>query len=292
MDTDRAVTHQKGQKGEPAGHNALLRRNGPESVSARVPGWHVAALCLVALVLPCALARPAHADEKTRRKASTQERSDDDDDRAGKDGKDPSGLRTTQGCIDKEIANRLAIKRKRRGAVDRLFVKQARHEISLLGGYYSSDLYSATYAAGGSYTYHMTEDTAVEFGALYTHANADIIRALEDGRGSLIDDEYARVLLIESLLRWSPIYGKLRVGGQIMRFDIHLAAGVGVVDSQTSRGATGVAGLGFELFIGKALAFRIDARDHVYREELLDEHFIVNDLSVISGLSLFLPFGN
>ena len=37
---------------------------------------------------------------------------------------------TTAMCIDQEIADRLAIKRKRRGAVDRLFVKQRRHEIS------------------------------------------------------------------------------------------------------------------------------------------------------------------
>ncbi|MCG8422351.1 MAG: outer membrane beta-barrel domain-containing protein [Proteobacteria bacterium] len=201
-------------------------------------------------------------------------------------------LRTTQQCIDREIANRLTVKRKRRGAVDRLFVKQGRHEFTLIGGYYSSDLFSATYVIGGSYTYHMTEGTAVEFGALYTHANADVIRAVEDSRGSILDDDFSRVLLIESLLVWTPIYGKLRMGGQIVRFDLDLAAGLGVVDSPTSRGAAGVAGVGVKLFIGKAMAFRIDARDHVFRQELLDEPFLVNDLSVTAGFSLFLPFGN
>ena len=210
----------------------------------------------------------------------------------GDDEEEDSGLRTTEACIDEEIANRLAIKRKRRGAVDRLFVKQARHELTAAGGYYSSDLFSATYTAGGSYTYHMTESTAVEFGGWYTHANADVIRALEDSRGALLDEEFSRVLLVESLLLWTPIYGKLRLGGKIMRFDVNLAAGVGVVDSPTSRGATGVAGFGFKLFIGKALAFRIDARDHVFFQELLDERFLVNDVSVTSGFSLFLPFGN
>ena len=40
-----------------------------------------------------------------------------------------------------------------------------------------------TYLVGGSYTYHMTDETAVEFAGWYTHANADIIRALEDERG-------------------------------------------------------------------------------------------------------------
>src|SRR5436190_1312374 len=47
---------------------------------------------------------------------------------------------TTAMCIDQEIADRLAIKRKRRGAVDRVFVKQGRHEVSAGGGYYASDL--------------------------------------------------------------------------------------------------------------------------------------------------------
>ncbi len=232
----------------------------------------LAALAGVALCL--ALTQPAAAD-------------DDEDEDEGK-----VGPRTTEVCVDDEIANRLAIKRQRRGAVDRLFVKQARHELTAMGGYYSSDLYSATYAYGGSYTYHMTEGTAVEFGLMYTHENADVIRALEDNRGAVLDEEFARVLLIESVLLWTPIYGKLRLGGHIMRFDINLGVGVGVVDSQTSRGATGVAGFGFKLFIGKALAFRIDARDHVFQQELLDESFIVNDISVTSGLSVFFPFGN
>ena len=203
-----------------------------------------------------------------------------------------AALRTTQVCIDQEIADRLSVKRKRRGAVDRLFIKQARHELTAMGGYYSSDLFSGTYITGASYTYHMTEDTAVEFGAAYTHANADIIAAIEDGRGAIIDDDYARVLLFQSLLLWSPVYGKLRVGGTIMRFDIHVDMGVGVVDSQTSRGAAGIAGVGMKLFIGKSVALRLDARDHVFRQELLDERFLVNDVSVTTGLSLYLPFGN
>lgn len=224
------------------------------------------------------------------------EASDDGGKDGDKDGDDrdeaerPPG--TTNACIDQEIANRLAIKRKRRGAVDRLVVKQARHEFTAMGGYYSSDLFSATYAAGGSYTYHMTENTAVEFGGMYTRANADIIRALEDSRGVVLDDETSRVILVESLLLWTPIYGKLRIGGHIMRFDINVAAGVGVVDAETSRGATGVAGFGLKLFLGKAVALRIDARDHVFRQELLDEQFLVNDVSVTSGFSLFLPLGN
>ena len=200
--------------------------------------------------------------------------------------------RTTEMCIDQEIADRLAIKRKRRGAVDRLFVKQGRHELTAGGGYYASDLLSGTWITTGSYTYHMTDETAVEFGGAYTHANADIIRALEDKRGVVLTETYARMIFAESLLVWSPVYGKLRLGGSVVHFDLHADIGVGVIDSKTSRGAAGVLGFGMRLFMGKAAAFRIDARNRTFRQELLDERFLVNDSAVTASLSLFLPFSN
>src|SRR5262245_26539261 len=69
-------------------------------------------------------------------------------------------------------------------------------------------------------------------------------------------------------------------------------AGRGVVDSPTSRGASGVGGIGVKLFAGNAVAIRLDARDRVYRQELLEEHFLVNDVALTMGLSLFLPLRN
>ena len=200
--------------------------------------------------------------------------------------------RTTEMCIDQDIADRLAIKRKRRGAVDRLFVKAGRHELTLSGGYYDSDLLSGTYIVGGQYTYHMTDETAVEFAGWFTHANADLIRNLEDNRGVVLTDTYARILFAESLLVWSPVYGKLRLGGTIVHFDLHGDLGVGVVDSSTSRGAAGVLGFGIKLFMGQAWAFRIDARDRTFRQDLLDDRFLVSDVAITAGLSLFLPFHN
>lgn len=199
---------------------------------------------------------------------------------------------TTAACIDQEIADRLALKRKRRGAIDRLVVKQGRHELTLGGGYYASDLLSGTYLAGGAYTYHMTDETAVEFAGWWTHANADIIRTLEDERGVVLTDTYARMIFAESLLVWSPVYGKLRLGGSIVHFDLHADLGVGVIDSKTSRGAAGVLGFGFRLFLGQAVAFRVDARNRTFRQDLLEERFLVNDMAITAALSLFLPFSN
>lgn len=234
---------------------------------------------LAALVI--AIAAPAAAEDRQPRVAAA------DTDTAPAD-----TTRTTDMCIDQDIADRLAIKRKRRGAVDRLIVKAGRHELTLGGGYYASDLLSGTYLAGGSYTFHMTDETAVEFAGWYTHANADIIRALEDRRGVLLGEDYERMIFAESLLVWSPVYGKLRLGGAVMHFDLHADIGVGVIDARTSRGASGVLGFGMRLFLGQAVALRIDARNRTFRQELLDERFLVNDSAITASLSLFLPFRN
>jgi hypothetical protein len=129
-------------------------------VASLVIAWVLVVSGAITIVAPAV----AHADTRT----------------AAKD--EPAELRTTEMCIDQEIADRLAIKRKRRGAVDRLFVKQGRHELTAGGGYYASDLLSGTYLVGGSYTFHMTDETAVEFAGWWTHANADVIRALEETR--------------------------------------------------------------------------------------------------------------
>lgn len=200
--------------------------------------------------------------------------------------------RITEMCIDQEIADRLAVKRKRRGAVDRQVVKQGRHEIAISGGYNASDLLSGTYIVGGSYTYHMTDETAVEFAGWWTHANADIIRALEDRRGVILADTYESIRFAESLLIWSPVYGKLRMGGTILHFDLHADLGVGVVDSNTSRGAAGIIGFGMKLFMSQAIVLRIDARNRTFREDLLDQRFLVNDSALTAGLSVLLPFTN
>src|SRR5262245_59182175 len=131
---------------------------------------------LVALVLLV----PALAYADNKKVAAADAKAKKSDAKTAADDAAPVG--TTAMCIDQEIADRLAIKRKRRGAVDRLFVKQGRHEMTAAGGYYESDLLSGTYLLGGAYTYHMTDETAVEFAGWWTHANADLIRAIEDKR--------------------------------------------------------------------------------------------------------------
>ena len=47
----------------------------------------------------------------------------------------------------------------------------------------------------------MTDETAVEFAGWWTHANADIIRALEDKRGVVLTEDYARMIFARVVAR-------------------------------------------------------------------------------------------
>ena len=193
-------------------------------------------------------------------------------------------------CIDETVKADLFAKRRLRGTRDRLFQQTNRHELTVRGGYYVSDLLDGTYVAGGAYAYHMTEDLALEASGAYTRlassAGSELERAFV-----LLQNKSRRALLFDADLVWAPAHAKMRVGGSIIHFDPFFAAGGGVVDSVLSSDIAGNAGFGLKFFVGKAMAIRFDLRDHIYRQQLLARKVLVNDLSTMLGVSLFLPLG-
>jgi outer membrane beta-barrel protein len=197
---------------------------------------------------------------------------------------------TGDACIDETIKADLFAKRRMRGTRDRLFQQTNRHEFVVRGGYYVSDLLDGTYVLGGAYAYHMTEDLALEASGAYTRlassAGSELERAFV-----LLQNKSRRALLFDADLVWAPAHGKMRVGGSIIHFDPFLVAGGGVVDSVLASDIAGNAGFGLKFFVGKAVAIRLDLRDHVYRQQLLARKVLVNDLTTMLGVSLFLPLG-
>src|SRR5580704_1204221 len=65
-------------------------------------------------------------------------------------------------CVDEELKEALVGGRHYRGVEDRLFTKAYRHELSVMGGWYAADLYSSNWVLGGAYTFHFSEDLALE----------------------------------------------------------------------------------------------------------------------------------
>jgi outer membrane beta-barrel protein len=197
-------------------------------------------------------------------------------------------------CVDEELERELVGGRHYRGVQERLFTKAYRHELSAMGGYYAADLYSSNWVAGGAYTFHFSEDLALEASVAVTRFRSAVTDAYERRYPQIqvLDRTDKAGTLYFGHLVWSFAYGKLRwMGDGISRFDFNVAFGAGVTDDSTSRGVTASAGIGAKLYFGKWFAVRFDVRDHVLREVLVGDDHLVNDVLVTLGASVFFPFG-
>jgi outer membrane beta-barrel protein len=192
-------------------------------------------------------------------------------------------------CIDEELKADLDAKRRRRSVKERLVQKTNRHELIARGGHYVSDLFDATWVAGGAYAYHLTEDFAVEASAAYTRLTSAGGPELERVF-SVLEGRERRQLLFATNLVFSPLHAKLESGSSVVHFDVSATLGAGVVDSALASGVAGNAGVGFAFFVGHAVTLRLDVRDYVFRQQLLGTKVIVNDLAATVGVGLMLPF--
>lgn len=197
-------------------------------------------------------------------------------------------------CVDEELKQELVGGRHYRGVQERLFVKAFRHELSGMGGYYASDLYSSSWVLGGAYTFHFSEDLALEASVAFTRFRSSVTDAYERRypQVQLLDRTDKPGRLYFGHLVWSFAYGKLRwMGGGISRFDFNFALGAGVTDDSTGRGLTGSFGFGTKWYFTKWFSLRLDVRDRILKQALVGEEQLVNDVVVTVGPSLWFPFG-
>jgi outer membrane beta-barrel protein len=195
-------------------------------------------------------------------------------------------------CVDEKLKQELIAKKRGRRTDQRDFVKSARHELTLQGGYYVADLLDGTYIVGAAYTYHLSEDVGIEASFGFSQFRSSVASRLEQDHGVTVLPKVDRVYLAFTDLVWAPIHGKMRLfADSIVHFDIHGAVGVGVIDNATSLGAAGQFGVGIKLLLGKSWALRLDVRDHLYRQQVLQVSQYVQDFSLTMGVSVFVPKG-
>ena len=201
-------------------------------------------------------------------------------------------------CVDEELKEQLIGRRAYRGVVPRLFKKALRHEISPMGGWYAADLSSGAPVYGGAYTFHFTEELGLEASYFRTRQRFKLLDAIIDrqqGLVGIVDEPAGDVDIFLGHLVWSLAYGKVRwLGGGISRFDFYLSIGAGATDEPAGVGLTGSGGFGLKFYLTQWLALRLDVRDHVraQRRASLGVEEIVNDVSAMGGLSLFIPFSS
>ncbi len=193
-------------------------------------------------------------------------------------------------CVDPDEKAKLIAQKRGRREDERDFVKTARHELTIMGGYYVSDLLDGTYIVGGAYTYHLTEDAGIEASFNFSQVRSSVASQLEHDHGVTILPKQDRVYLVFTDLVWSPVHGKMRMfADAIVHFDIFGLAGVGIIDNATSFGAAGQFGVGTKIFLSPSWALRLDVRDQLYKQQILDVRQYVNDFSLTLGVSVFLP---
>jgi outer membrane beta-barrel protein len=193
-------------------------------------------------------------------------------------------------CVDPVEKAKLIAEKRGRRADERDFVKTGRHELTVQGGYYVSDLLDGTYVVGAAYTYHLTEDAGIEASFAYSQVRSSVASRLEHDRGVQILPKQDSVYLAFTNLVWAPVHGKMRMfADSIVHFDIYGSAGVGIIDNATSFGAAGQFGLGTKIFLSKSWAMRLDVRDQLYKQQILSVRQYVNDFSLTMGVSVFLP---
>lgn len=196
-------------------------------------------------------------------------------------------------CVDATLQEQLMAKRQYRLTRDRLFVKALRHELTLNGGYYISDLFEGTFTLGGQYTFFMSENFGAELSVSWSRLRTSVQQTIEDANNFSLDVGGQDIVRVFGSLAWSPLYGKLRlVAAKILRYDLYFLAGPGVVVDPISFGAAGNFGMGVRLFLHPAVALRFEFRDALYRQSLLSESYYVNDLSFTTGLSVLVPLRN
>jgi outer membrane beta-barrel protein len=203
----------------------------------------------------------------------------------------PAG-RAAADCVDEAERARIAAERRNRRADEERDVPTAgRHELTLFGGYYVSDQFDGTFILGGEYAYHLIEQLAVQASFGWSRFRSSVAAKLEADRGVAVLPPDDRVFLVFGDLVWTPLHGKANLfAGTILHFDLYGSLGGGLVDSSTSLGAAGRAGLGLKVYVARGLAVRLDVRDHVYRQQVLATEQWVQDVTVTLGLSLFLPW--
>jgi outer membrane beta-barrel protein len=201
-------------------------------------------------------------------------------------------------CVDEALREQLIGQRAYRGVVPRLFQKALRHELSAMGGWYAGDLSDGAPVYGGAYTFHFTEDLGLEASYFRTKQSFQLLEAINDRQQGLVDIvevEETPVQFFLGHLVWSLAYGKVRwLGGAIGRFDFYLSLGGGATLEEGERGLTGSGGFGMKFYLTEWLALRLDVRDHVREQKRvqLGVEKVVNDVSAMGGLSVFLPFSN
>ena len=197
-------------------------------------------------------------------------------------------------CLDQSIVDEVGQTLRPRGVQKRAFLKDNRLEIVASGGLLAADLFSSSYAYGGSALYYFTEDLAVEVSFHVSPVALDLDGPVADFFGDeeledLFEDEGNGYLAFANMV-WSPMHAKMKIFDGILHSDFQLFAGAGRVFHDSVQGVSFDAGIAIELFTTNWLTIRLDARDVIMIQEVVGETRLTNNIMATAGLGFWVPF--
>lgn len=194
---------------------------------------------------------------------------------------------------------------------NKLFYKSGKIELGFNGGIMPYDSLVNHYLAGGRLTWHFSDHYGWEvIDAMLTFPTTTSFTTNLVSSKGISNLQTTRLnMLFSSNFLLSPIYGKMRFfGSSVLHYDLYVVAGLGAANNDTLKVSTpGTAqpatelvlrsgfnpmfdfGLGFKIFINRAMGLVFDMRDYVVYAPVYGTYQLKSNFSVALGLSFFLP---
>jgi outer membrane beta-barrel protein len=139
--------------------------------------------------------------------------------------------------------------------------------------------------AGGRLGYHLTEDWFVEATYGQVKISDEAFRRILPG--GVLNRQYERLQTYDVSVGYNVLAGEAFFGTRTAKLTTgFVTAGIGNTVFDGQRMATFVYGVGSEIFFNDWLGFRIDARNHLYRLDLLGKRELNQNYELTAGLSV------
>jgi outer membrane beta-barrel protein len=174
-----------------------------------------------------------------------------------------------------------------RREVNPVKVPSENFEIGVLVGTIGIEDFGSSLVAGSRIAYHFTEDLFVEFTVGRAEAGKTSYEDLS-GAAQLLTDDERKYTYYDIAAGWNVLPGEVFFGRtRAMPTAVYVTLGVGNTRFAGDDHFTVPIGAGMRLVVNNWLALHIDARDHMFKSDLLGESKLTQNLQFTLGATAF-----
>ncbi|HHJ12772.1 MAG TPA: outer membrane beta-barrel domain-containing protein [Gammaproteobacteria bacterium] len=160
-------------------------------------------------------------------------------------------------------------------------------ELGAYAGILSIEDFGSNLVYGARAAYHVTEDVFLEAAYATSEGDQTSFERLS-GSASILTDNERKLRYYNISFGFNILPGEAFVGSRwAFTSAFYLSGGVGSTDFAGDEMLTWNAGFGYKLLLNDWLSLRLDARDHVFKLDLLGEERTTHNLEFTGGLGIF-----